>query len=290
MAASLNDILTEFWDLDQEVTDPYVLGQLAQLCQRYNIGAENISCEYYTFRNNTKNRINGKLIRGPPTLETLVPFENEWLKTLKPVFIHSEDLDEILVALEDTKRAATDAKLYPHLRRTGYVGALEDKLEDLVEILADIEAKKKLATGVKEVRILAQQRETPVKEAQELSAFGKNGSLELREDGEAHVERNSYTEAPIMALEEQLKEHLELKENSRAMLEENRDMKEKIKVFEEQLKEHMELKENSKAKLKENRDMKERIKALEGQLKESLEMNEESKAFAKRKQNEYNDA
>ena len=115
----------------------------------------------------------------------MVPFENEWLKTLKPVFIHSEDLDEILVALEDTKRAATDAKLYPHLRTTGYVGALEDKLEDLVEILADFETKKKVATSVKEVGNLAQQRETQVKEAQELSAFGKNGSLKLREECKA---------------------------------------------------------------------------------------------------------
>ena len=33
MAASLDDILTEFLDLDQEVTDQSVLGQLAQLCQ-----------------------------------------------------------------------------------------------------------------------------------------------------------------------------------------------------------------------------------------------------------------
>ena len=87
MAASLNDILTEFWDLDQEVTDPSVLGQLAQLCQRYNIDAEKLTCEYFSFRNNTKTRINGKLIklmRGSPTLEKLVPFENERLKPLRP--------------------------------------------------------------------------------------------------------------------------------------------------------------------------------------------------------------
>ena len=87
MAASLDDILTEFWDLDQEVTDPYVLGQLAQLCQRYNIDAEKLTCEYFSFRNNTKTRINGKsikLMRGSPTLERLVPFENEMLKPLRP--------------------------------------------------------------------------------------------------------------------------------------------------------------------------------------------------------------
>ena len=85
-----------------KVTDEAVLGQLAQLCQRYGIDAEKISCEYFSFANNTKATIKGKLIRGmhdfvesvhcssftvisgSPTLETLAPFENEKLKSLKP--------------------------------------------------------------------------------------------------------------------------------------------------------------------------------------------------------------
>ena len=82
------------------MTDEAVLGQLAQLCQRYGIDAEKISCEYFSFANNTKATIMGKLLRGelfhltivfilffiqgPPTLEALAPFENEKLKTLKP--------------------------------------------------------------------------------------------------------------------------------------------------------------------------------------------------------------
>jgi len=84
MAVALDDIQTELADLDIEVTDEAVLGQLAQLCQRYGIDAEKISCEYFSFANNTKATIKGKLIRGSPTLETLAPFENEKLKSLKP--------------------------------------------------------------------------------------------------------------------------------------------------------------------------------------------------------------
>ena len=47
-----------------KVTDEAVLGQLAQLCQRYGIDAEKISCEYFSFANNTKATIMGKLLRG----------------------------------------------------------------------------------------------------------------------------------------------------------------------------------------------------------------------------------
>ena len=46
------------------MTDEAVLGQLAQLCQRYGIDAEKISCEYFSFANNTKATIMGKLLRG----------------------------------------------------------------------------------------------------------------------------------------------------------------------------------------------------------------------------------
>ena len=46
------------------MTDEAVLSQLAQLCQRYGIDAEKISCEYFSFANNTKATIMGKLLRG----------------------------------------------------------------------------------------------------------------------------------------------------------------------------------------------------------------------------------
>ena len=51
-------------DFCVKVTDEAVLGQLAQLCQRYGIDAEKISCEYFSFANNTKATIMGKLLRG----------------------------------------------------------------------------------------------------------------------------------------------------------------------------------------------------------------------------------
>ena len=87
MAVGLDDIQTELADLDIEVntwclyqiavlihlwdpivcvkvTDEAVLSQLAQLCQRYGIDAEKISCEYFSFATNTKTTIMGKLLRG----------------------------------------------------------------------------------------------------------------------------------------------------------------------------------------------------------------------------------
>ena len=143
MAASLNDILTEFWDLDQEVTDPSVLGQLAQLCQRYNIDAEKLTCEYFSFRNNTKTRVNGKLIkfmRGSPTLETLVPFENETLKPLKPAGprrpldpINDEDYYDILVdAIKEKKKELATSNEYAER-----IWSMQDKIMALEEQLKE---------------------------------------------------------------------------------------------------------------------------------------------------------
>ena len=43
---------------------------------RYNIDANKLSCEYFSF--NTKLKVN-----QPPTLESLVTFENDKLKTMK---------------------------------------------------------------------------------------------------------------------------------------------------------------------------------------------------------------
>lgn len=42
--AAMDEIQSEFADLDLEVTDEDVLGELAVLCQRYKI-----SCEYFAF-------------------------------------------------------------------------------------------------------------------------------------------------------------------------------------------------------------------------------------------------
>ena len=54
------------WDpiISVKVTDEAVLSQLAQLCQRYGIDAEKISCEYFSFATNTKATVMGKLLRG----------------------------------------------------------------------------------------------------------------------------------------------------------------------------------------------------------------------------------
>jgi len=80
----MGDIQSELADLDLEVTDEDVLAQLAVLCQRYAIDAEKISCEYFSFASTTKQTLSGKLLTGPPTMDTLGPFENEKLKNLKP--------------------------------------------------------------------------------------------------------------------------------------------------------------------------------------------------------------
>jgi DNA polymerase alpha subunit B len=81
----MDQIQSEFADLDLEITDEDVLAELAVLCQRYSIDAEKISCEYFSFTSNTKHTASSKLLTGqPPTMESLVPFENEKLKTLKP--------------------------------------------------------------------------------------------------------------------------------------------------------------------------------------------------------------
>jgi len=76
MPISVEDIQEEFSDLDLEVTDEAVLIQLQALCGRYNIDANKLSCEYFSF--NTKSKVN-----KPPTLESLVTFENDKLKNMK---------------------------------------------------------------------------------------------------------------------------------------------------------------------------------------------------------------
>jgi len=83
--ASLEDIQSEFADLDLEITDDDVLAELSVLCKRYNIDAAKISCEYFSFTTSTKHTANGKVLAGKaPILDYLVPFENEKLKNLKP--------------------------------------------------------------------------------------------------------------------------------------------------------------------------------------------------------------
>lgn len=75
---SLEEIQDEFADLDLPVTDDEVLQKLQELCDQYSIDANKISCEYFSF--NTKSKTSqGK----PPTLDTLVLFENEKLRHVK---------------------------------------------------------------------------------------------------------------------------------------------------------------------------------------------------------------
>jgi len=76
MPISIEDIQEEFSDLDLEVTDDSVLIQLQALCGRYNIDANKISCEYFSY--NTKHKAN-----QAPTIESLVTFENDKLKNMK---------------------------------------------------------------------------------------------------------------------------------------------------------------------------------------------------------------
>ena len=74
----MDDLQTEFADLDLDVTDDDVLAQLAILCNRYNIDATKISCEFFSYATGKKMKQN-----PPPTLDNLVSFENEKLKNLK---------------------------------------------------------------------------------------------------------------------------------------------------------------------------------------------------------------
>ena len=81
----MEEIQSEFADLDLEITDDAVLAELSVLCKRYKIDATKISCEYFSFTANTKQTANSNPLAGqPPTTESLVPFENEKLRRLKP--------------------------------------------------------------------------------------------------------------------------------------------------------------------------------------------------------------
>ena len=52
---------------------------LQNLCEQYNIDANKISCEYFSFNTKSKAGLQGK----PPTLQSLLQFENDKLKHLK---------------------------------------------------------------------------------------------------------------------------------------------------------------------------------------------------------------
>ena len=231
MAASLEDILTEFWDLDQEVTDPYVLGQLAQLCQRYNIDAEKLTCEYFSFRNNTKTRINGKsikLMRGSPTLETLVPFENEMLKPLRP--------------------AGPRKPLDPSEENgEGYYDILVDGIEEKKKELATSnEYAERIWSMQDKIMALEEQLKESLELNEERKAFAERKlkqHLELKEDCKAILKENRDMNEKIVALEEQLTKSLEFREESEAFakrkLQEYKDIEENIIALEEQLKENI---------------------------------------------------
>jgi DNA polymerase alpha subunit B len=86
-----------------------VLAELAILCQRYNIDANKISCEYFSFTTSTKMTLGGKLLTGrPPSLESLVPFEAEKLRNLKPAGRRPLDPIEGAANLPDCPELAGD--------------------------------------------------------------------------------------------------------------------------------------------------------------------------------------
>ena len=82
-------IQEEFSDLGIEVEDKIVLDELEILSRRYNIDSGKISCEYFSF--NSKNKLGTK----PPTLETILQFENEKLKNLRSQLGPRRPLDPI---------------------------------------------------------------------------------------------------------------------------------------------------------------------------------------------------
>jgi len=73
---SLEEIQEEFADLDIDITDGDILSKLKEYCDLYNVDANKISCEYFSF--NTKNKAG-----TAPTLENLAQFETEKLKHLR---------------------------------------------------------------------------------------------------------------------------------------------------------------------------------------------------------------
>jgi len=105
----MEEIQSEFADLDLEITDEDVLAELAALCNRYNVDATKISCEYFSFTTSKKHGADGKLLAGqPPTMDSLARFETDKLKNLKPAG-QRKPLDPIEGAsnLPDCKELAT---------------------------------------------------------------------------------------------------------------------------------------------------------------------------------------
>lgn len=77
MGVSVEDIQEEFLDLDIEVTDQDVLLKLKEFCDRYNLDANKISCEYFAFYAKSGGR--------EPNLDVLDEFERDKLRHLKGV-------------------------------------------------------------------------------------------------------------------------------------------------------------------------------------------------------------
>jgi len=74
----VEEIQEEFADLDIDITDDEVLLKLKEFCDVYNIDANKISCEYFSF--NTKSKIN---VGKTPTIDMLLQFEHDKLKQIK---------------------------------------------------------------------------------------------------------------------------------------------------------------------------------------------------------------
>jgi len=75
---SVEDIQEEFADLDMDITDDEILLKLKDFCDQYNIDANKLSCEYFSF-----NTINKNASGKAPDMETLGQFEHEKLRHWK---------------------------------------------------------------------------------------------------------------------------------------------------------------------------------------------------------------
>jgi len=101
---SVEEIQEEFADLDIEVTEDDVLLKLQEYCDQYNIDANKISCEYFSF--NTKTGAGRS-----PTLDLLEQFERDNLKHMKGASRRPLDPIEGVDNLPDPVEDLTPKKL-----------------------------------------------------------------------------------------------------------------------------------------------------------------------------------
>jgi len=78
LGVTVEEIKDELWDLDIEVKDANILQKFKDFCDIYNIDANKISCEYFSFNAKSKIDENENI-----TLERLQQFEQDKLKHLR---------------------------------------------------------------------------------------------------------------------------------------------------------------------------------------------------------------